>query len=418
MPSAPRRPRHRLAGRARLGRGAAVARVGARATLAAGLAAVLGATLTGAPALGGPGTPAVPAAAPTAAAEPAGAFDPARTAEADGARWAARTAAEEPAVTAAAALLARAALDAAAGVEPLRVSPRPLDDLPGMDAAVVRLSDAWAEPAATPGDRVASALRVRAAAGSVFRLALAVERSVPVAADHAAGDAAALERVELAVGDATRAAADLPVLDGRVVGAPVRTGGGSARPSGLLADGTVDPALLCPVPFAPGARLRCDAVVALVALNEEFRAEHGTDLPVGSTYRTYGEQAALKRAKGGLAAPAGVSHHGWGVAVDFAGFGGVGQFDSPLYTWMVAHGPAYGWEHPAWAGPGGSGPLEPWHWEYTGTPAPAPTGAAAAAADAGPAAGLADAPAAADAPPAPEPAPGAPRTTGTAPAGS
>ncbi|NHT19600.1 M15 family metallopeptidase [Cellulomonas sp. IC4_254] len=370
MPSAPRRPRHRLVGRARLGRGAAVARAGARVTLAAGLVAALGASLTGGPVPGGTGTPAEAATerAPSAAVE----FDPVRTADADGARWTARTAAEEPAVTAASALLARAALDAAAGVEPLRVSPRPLDDLPGMDAAVVRLTDAWAEPAATPGDRVASALRVRAAAGSVFRLALAVERSVPVAADHAAGDAAGLERVELAVGDATRAAAELPVLDGRVVGAPVRTGGGSARPSGLLADGTVDPALLCPVPFAPGARLRCDAVVALVALNEQFRADHGTDLPVGSTYRTYAEQAALKSAKGGLAAPAGLSHHGWGVAVDFAGFGGVGQFDSPLYAWMVAHGPAAGWEHPAWAGPGGSGPLEPWHWEYTGTPAPAP----------------------------------------------
>ncbi|WP_217614195.1 D-alanyl-D-alanine carboxypeptidase family protein [Cellulomonas sp. GbtcB1] len=384
MPSAPRRPRHRMAGRARLGRGAAVARVGGRSLLGAGLAVALGVTLTGTPALGGTGAPPAPAAAKAEDATGRG-FDPVRTAAADGDRWVARTAAEEPAVTAASALLARAALDAAAGVEPLRVSPQPLDDLPGMDAAVVRLTDAWAEPAATAGDRVASALRVRAAAGSVFRLALAVERSVPVAADRAAGDVAGLDRVEQAAGEATRAAADLPVLDGRVVGAPVRTGGGSARPSGLLADGTVDPVLLCPVPFAPGARLRCDAVVALTALNEEFRAEHGTDLPVGSTYRTYAEQAALKAAKGGLAAPAGVSHHGWGVAVDFAGFGGVGQFDQPLYAWMVEHGPAHGWEHPAWAGPGGAGPAEPWHWEYTGTPAPAAAGAAGAA-PAGPAA--------------------------------
>ncbi|TKR22658.1 hypothetical protein FA014_15325 [Cellulomonas hominis] len=278
-------------------------------------------------------------------------------------------------MTAESALLARAALDAATGVEPLRVSPQPLDDLPGLDAAVMRLTDAWSQPAATPGDRVAAALRVRESAGAVFRLALAVERSVPVAAERAAGDGGGLEQVEQAVTEAARAAADLPVLDGRVVGAAVRTGGGNGRAAGLLADGTVDPALLCPVPFAPGARLRCDAVTALVALNAEFRADHGTDLPVGSTYRTYAEQSALKAAKGGLAAPAGVSHHGWGVAVDFAGFGGVGQFDSPLYAWMTEHGPAHGWEHPAWAGPGGSGPLEPWHWEYTGAPAPgAPAG--------------------------------------------
>jgi hypothetical protein len=370
MPSAPRRPRHRLVGRARLGRGATVARAGGRSLLAAGLVVALGTALTEGAAVGGTDAPTPAVAAPVSAAG----SSPERAAAADAARWTARTAAEEPALSAETALLARAALDAAAGVEPLRVSPQPLADLPGLDAAVIRLTDAWAQPAATPGDRVAGAVRVRAAAGAVFRLALAVERSVPVAAEQGAGDDAGLDRVEQAVTEATRAAADLPVLDGRVVGAPVRTGGGAARAAGLLADGTIDPALLCPVPFAPGARLRCDAVVALVALNEEFRADHGTDLPVGSTYRTYAEQAALKVAKGGLAAPAGVSHHGWGVAVDFAGFGGVGQFDSPLYAWMVEHGPAHGWEHPAWAGPGGHGPLEPWHWEYVGAPAPAAPG--------------------------------------------
>lgn len=369
MPSAPRRPRHRLAGRARLGRGATVARAGGRSLLAAALVVALGSTLTGTPALGG--TEAGTRASVGADAPPR-AFSAARTAAADGARWASRTVAEEVAVSAESALLARAALDAAAGVEPLRVSPQPLADLPGLDAAVVRLGDAWAEPAATAPDRVASAARVRAAAGAVFELALAVERSVPVASDHPAGDAAGMAQVERAAAEATRAAAALPVLDGRVVGAAVRTGG-EARPAGLLPDGTIDTGLLCPVPFAPGARLRCDAVVALVALNEEFRAEHGTDLPVGSTYRGHAEQAALKRAKGGLAAPAGLSHHGWGVAVDFAGFGGVGQFDSPLYAWMVQHGPGHGWEHPSWAGPGGAGPLEPWHWEYTGTPAPVAT---------------------------------------------
>ena len=373
MPSAPRRPRHRLVGRARLGRGATVARAGARSLLAGGLVVALGTASTGGVALGGTG-----ATAPAVVARVSGAgFSPDRAASADGARWTARTAAEEPAVSAETALLARAALDAAAGVEPLRVSPQPLADLPGLDAAVVRLTDAWAQPAATPGDRVAAAVRVRAAAGAVFRLALAVERSVPVAAERGAGDGAGLDRVEDAVTEAARAAADLPVLDGRVVGAPVRTGGGQARSAGLLADGTIDPALLCAVPFAPGARLRCDAVVALVALNEEFRADHGTDLPVGSTYRTFAEQAALKVAKGGLAAPAGVSHHGWGVAVDFAGFGAVGQFDSPLYAWMAEHGPAHGWEHPSWAGPGGSGPREPWHWEYTGAPAPVAAGVTA-----------------------------------------
>ncbi|RMI13475.1 M15 family metallopeptidase, partial [Cellulomonas triticagri] len=147
----------------------------------------------------------------------------------------------------------------------------------------------------------------------------------------------------------------------------VGPGPARATPGLLRGDGTVDPATLCPVPFAPGALLRCDAVEALVALNEVFRADHGEDLPVGGTYRSYAEQVRLRAAKGGLAAPPGTSHHGWGVAVDFEGFGGVGQFDTPLFRWMVEHAPAYGWVHPAELGPGGGGPQEPWHWEFAGT---------------------------------------------------
>jgi hypothetical protein len=374
----------------------------------------------------------------TAGVAPALPFSADRTADADRARWDARAAAEEADLTAESLAVARAALDAATGVEALRVSPEPPAALADLDAAVLRLrvvtgtlgmggapvpvdrevapasapsgasgapagppgepsaeatAETAAEPSAAPSadalaapvvattvpDRVTAAADVQAASAAVFRLALAVERSVPVVvtADPAA-DVAGLAELERAAAAAVAEAAVVPTGADRarspgrdgVVAGPLRT------------DGTVDPALLCPVSFAPGALLRCDAAEALARLNEVFRAEHGTDLPVGGTYRTYAEQVRLKAAKGGLAAHPGTSHHGWGVAVDFSGFGGVGQFDSPLYRWMVAHGPAYGWVHPAAMGPGGSGPHEPWHWEFAGAGrAAGPAAAAAPAAD-------------------------------------
>jgi hypothetical protein len=351
-------------------------------------------------------------------------FSADRAVDAERARWDARAAAEEAALTAESLAVARAALDAATGVEALRVSPEPPAALADLDAAVLRLrvvtgtlgmgavpvavdrevpgapvvpSGTPAEPSAEPPagpaadalgapvvattvpDRVTVAADVQAASAAVFRLALAVERSVPVVvtADPAA-DVAGLAELERAVEAAVAEAAVAPTGADRA-----RSPGRDGVVAGpLRADGTVDPALLCPVPFAPGALLRCDAAEALARLNEVFRAEHGTDLPVGGTYRTYAEQVRLRAAKGGLAAHPGTSHHGWGVAVDFSGFGGVGQFDSPLYRWMVAHAPAYGWVHPAAMGPGGSGPHEPWHWEFAGaTRAAGPAAAAAPAAD-------------------------------------
>ena len=35
------------------------------------------------------------------------------------------------------------------------------------------------------------------------------------------------------------------------------------------------------------------------------------------------------------------------------------------WDWLVENGGVYGWENPAWAQSGGSGPFEPWHWEFT-----------------------------------------------------
>lgn len=121
---------------------------------------------------------------------------------------------------------------------------------------------------------------------------------------------------------------------------------------------------LCPLAFAPGHLLRCDAAEALRLLNVEYREAFGEDLGVVSAYRSYESQVAVRATRGWLAAQPGTSQHGMGVAVDLADFGRLGQFDNPRHVWMREHGPRYGWEHPRIMRPGGGGPPEPWHFEY------------------------------------------------------
>ncbi|VTR78311.1 M15 family metallopeptidase [Cellulomonas hominis] len=357
-----RRRRHRRRGRARLGPVAAAARRTVRGAGLVGLAAVLAAGIAW-----------TPPDQRTAAVAPSAAADPA---DAESRRLELRARAQAEQLTAEQLAVARAALGAASGVEALRIAPEPVPALVELDDAVTRLhtaNDALAPGTGALGDRVAGLRELERASAAVFRLTLEVERTAPQPTTASSVlDEAGLARLERVTSEAVAAVAELPggggLVDGDALLAPVRSGRSDQVTSGpLRADGTVDPAVLCPVPFAAGALLRCDAVDALVALNEEFRADHGTDLPVGSTYRSFPEQVALKGAKGFLAASPGTSHHGWGVAVDFSGFGAVGQFDTPLYLWMVEHGPAYGWIHPAGMGPGGPGPHEPWHWEFAGT---------------------------------------------------
>jgi len=64
--------------------------------------------------------------------------------------------------------------------------------------------------------------------------------------------------------------------------------------------------------------------------------------------------------------PVGHSMHGWGKAVDLADFGGSLTFASPAYGFMKRYAPSVGWNHPAFAEPGGSSCPEPWHWEWVG----------------------------------------------------
>lgn len=108
-------------------------------------------------------------------------------------------------------------------------------------------------------------------------------------------------------------------------------------------------------------QLRADAAEALAELNTMWVTRFGTDLCLSSGYRTLAEQRAVKAQKGGLAAPAGRSNHGWGLAVDLCS----SQTTGAQWEWLNENAPVFGWENPAWAQPGGSGPYERWHWEYT-----------------------------------------------------
>lgn len=130
------------------------------------------------------------------------------------------------------------------------------------------------------------------------------------------------------------------------------------------ANGAIPRDVLCAPAFAPDALLRCDAAEALDRLNAAYRADHGRDLRVVSSYRSYAMQVSTKASRGSLAARPGTSNHGRGIAVDLGGFGSVGQFNDPDYLWMREHAGEFGWYHPAIMRPGGGGPQEPWHWEY------------------------------------------------------
>src|SRR4051812_42462983 len=60
--------------------------------------------------------------------------------------------------------------------------------------------------------------------------------------------------------------------------------------------------------------------------------------------------------------PVGHSMHGWGKAVDLVDFAGSLTFGSSGYAFMKQNAASVGWNHPAFAEPGGSSCPEPWHW--------------------------------------------------------
>lgn len=141
-----------------------------------------------------------------------------------------------------------------------------------------------------------------------------------------------------------------PVLPG-CEGAPATDYGNGRFPSSAL----------CRLPGTSGHQLRADAARAFVGLAEAFRADTGKKLCLTDSYRSYEAQVRLRWAKRGLAAPAGTSNHGTGIAIDLCG--GIESFGTKAHRWMQVNGPRFGWVHPSWAGPRGKRP-EPWHWEY------------------------------------------------------
>ena len=127
------------------------------------------------------------------------------------------------------------------------------------------------------------------------------------------------------------------------------------------ANGRIPAAVLCPLEFAPGHLLRCDAAERLTALSDVFEREFGYPIPITDSYRSYVQQVAVASAKPHLAAIPGTSNHGWGIAVDLGGRIAGGA--SAEYVWLRVHGPDFGWDNPPWARLGGAKP-EPWHFEF------------------------------------------------------
>jgi hypothetical protein len=127
------------------------------------------------------------------------------------------------------------------------------------------------------------------------------------------------------------------------------------------ANGRIPVAALCPLAFAPGHMLRCDAAERLTAFSDECAPEFGYPIPITDSYRTYVQQVVLAGIKPHLAAVPGTSDHGWGLAVDLSELIAGGA--SRECVWLRVHGPDYGWDNPSWARPDGTKP-EPWHFDF------------------------------------------------------
>ncbi|MGF0114952.1 PASTA domain-containing protein [Promicromonospora sp. Marseille-Q5078] len=133
------------------------------------------------------------------------------------------------------------------------------------------------------------------------------------------------------------------------------------RSTAGYANGRIPASALCPLEFAPGHMLRCDAAEQLTALSAEYEKEFGVPIPMTDSYRPLDVQVRLKATKGYLAATPGTSNHGWGLAVDLST--PISGGTSAEYVWMRVHAPDYGWDNPSWARLTGAKP-EPWHFEF------------------------------------------------------
>jgi hypothetical protein len=106
--------------------------------------------------------------------------------------------------------------------------------------------------------------------------------------------------------------------------------------------------------------------------------KEGISFTLSSAYRNYKHQKTLKNKKGGGAATAGSSPHGWGGAIDIGELYALagGSFGlrinkkirqtSTLYAWFAKNGPKYGWYNPYRLADNAGDMDEAWHFEYWG----------------------------------------------------
>jgi hypothetical protein len=98
-------------------------------------------------------------------------------------------------------------------------------------------------------------------------------------------------------------------------------------------------------------------------------AQHRVQSPVRAEHWHNRQVPVLRRAsrlparKGILCANPGTSNQDWANNVDIGGCCGINTGIGAAFGWLTTNAGRYGWNHPAWAQPGGSKP-EPWHWEY------------------------------------------------------
>lgn len=150
--------------------------------------------------------------------------------------------------------------------------------------------------------------------------------------------------------------------------------GTAPGPWGGHSNGGIPSSQLTQIPWATsggGRLLRSDATKALIELNGAFRAQFGYDMVINDAYRDLANQIKVREewcavGKCQNAATPGTSNHGWALAIDIGVKSGGIQYTSPEYLWLKKNAGRYGWVHPAYMEPGGTGPFEPWHWEYYG----------------------------------------------------
>lgn len=120
--------------------------------------------------------------------------------------------------------------------------------------------------------------------------------------------------------------------------------------------------VLCEIPWAPEDKVLCDAAENFGRLNDSYRAEFGSELPILDGYRPLAEQEIVHANSPGWTAVPGTSNHGWGLAIDFD-WDIFASWEAPEVIWMIENGPKYGWRLPAALGPNSDRP-EPWHYEF------------------------------------------------------